>query len=229
MVRTWRGIVSAARARPWLVLTVIAAALVLQVILPPLVLSVTRKPWTYAAVNPWLRTLPQFLTSSAPVGDKISFLSRLALFWVSADGDYGAPEWGFAVDTMDALRFTATAILIGLYVALVLTPRARSAPATAGRSGGAFAAVASMVSLSTGPCSVMGCGAPVLPVVGLAFAGLSSGTLAVLSVLSRVVGVAVLVVLSAAVIYLGWLAGGRADARGARAVGLGGGAPHPLR
>jgi hypothetical protein len=229
MTKIWRGVVSAARARPWVVLAVIVAALVLQVILPPLVLSLTRKPWTYAAVNPWLRSLPQFLTSSAPFGDKVSFLSRLALFWVSADGGYGEPEWGFAVDTMDALRFAATAVLIGLYAALVMMPRARSASSTAGRSGGALAAVASMVSLSTGPCSVMGCGAPVLPVVGLAFAGLSSGTLAVLSMLSRVVGAAVLVVLSAAVLYLGWQAGGRVNALGAPTVGLGGGAPHPLR
>ncbi len=43
---------------------------------------------------------------------------------------------------------------------------------------GAFAGV---LGLSTGPCSVVGCGAPVLPVAGLVFAGLSSGTLALLS------------------------------------------------
>jgi hypothetical protein len=222
MARIRRGVVSAVRARPWLVLSVIGAALVLQIALPPLVLSMTRKPWTYAAINPWLKSLPQFLTSSTPLGDKVSFLSRVAWFWVSADGDYGTPEWGFAVDTMDALRFTATAILIGLYAALAVAPRALSRQATAGRGGGALAAIASMVSLSTGPCSVMGCGAPVLPVVGLAFAGLSSGTLALLSVLSRVVGVAVLVVLSAAVLYLGWHAGARADE-------VGGGAWRPLR
>src|SRR4030095_10026717 len=45
--------------------------------------------------------------------------------------------------------------------------------------------------LSTGPCSVVGCGAPVLPVVGLVFAGLSSGTLALLSGLSRVLSLVV--------------------------------------
>ena len=210
MARIWRGIATAARAHPWLIVTVMGAALVLQVALPPLVLSITRKPWTYAAVNPWLKSLPQYLTSSAPLADKLDFLSRVALFWVSADGDYGAPEWGFAIDTMDALRIVATAVVIGLYLALAVGSRARPAPA-AGRGGGAVAAMASVVSLSTGPCSVMGCGAPVLPVVGLAFAGLSSGTLAVLSLLSRVVGVAVLVVLAATVLYLAWHAGARGE------------------
>ncbi len=52
--------------------------------------------------------------------------------------------------------------------------------------------------------SVVGCGAPVLPVVGLVFTGLSSGTLAVLSQSSRIAATTVLVLLSAAVLYLGW-------------------------
>jgi hypothetical protein len=53
----------------------------------------------------------------------------------------------------------------------------------------------------------VGCGAPVLPVVGLVFAGLSSGTLAVLSVASRVLSAAVLVALVLVVAWLGWQAG----------------------
>src|SRR5207244_13300776 len=57
--------------------------------------------------------------------------------------------------------------------------------ASASRSGGVVGAFASVLGLSTGPCSVVGCGAPVLPVVGLVFTGLSSGTLAVLSASSR--------------------------------------------
>ena len=65
-------------------------------------------------------------------------------------------------------------------------------------------AFASVLGLSTGPCSVVGCGAPVLPVVGLVFTGLSSGTLAVLSASSRIAAAGVLILLSAAVAYLGW-------------------------
>jgi len=62
----------------------------------------------------------------------------------------------------------------------------------------------SLVGLSTGPCSVMGCGAPVIPVVGLAFAGLSSGTLAFLASLSRVTTPLIFLALAAAIVTLGW-------------------------
>ena len=69
---------------------------------------------------------------------------------------------------------------------------AATRPAPPGRArrrhspGGIAGMLTSVVGLSTGPCSVMGCGAPVIPVVGLAFAGLSSGTLAFLASLSRI-------------------------------------------
>jgi membrane protein implicated in regulation of membrane protease activity len=66
-----------------------------------------------------------------------------------------------------------------------------------------------VLGLSTGPCSVVGCGAPVLPVVGLVFAGLSSGTLALLSGASRVLSAVVLVALTLVVAWLGWQAGQR--------------------
>jgi hypothetical protein len=207
MTTTWRGIATAVGRRPWLAVGSALAVLVLQVSLPPVVLSLTRKPWTYAALNPWLKSLPDYLTSSTPLADKLDFLSRVALFWVSADGAYGAPEWGFAVDTMDAARFLATALLFGVYVALAVSARSAAPGMTVGRTGGAVGAAASVLGLSTGPCSVMGCGAPVLPVVGLVFAGLSSGTLALLSMLSRVMGIAVVVLLAAAIGYLGWQLG----------------------
>jgi len=53
----------------------------------------------------------------------------------------------------------------------------------------------------------MGCGAPVIPVLGLAFAGLTSTTLAWLSELSAVATAAVLVGMGAAVLYLAWRIG----------------------
>lgn len=53
----------------------------------------------------------------------------------------------------------------------------------------------------------MGCGAPVLPVVSLAFAGLSSGTLALLSGLSRAMAVVVMIGLAVGVAVLGVRAG----------------------
>ena len=208
---TFSGIAAAVRARPAATLAVFTFVLALHVLLPPLLLTVARKPWTYFAFNPWLKRLPDYLVSSAPLEQKLDFLSRVAVFWFSADGAYGAPEWGFAVDLMDLTRFLAMALLIGMYFALVLYRRrqGRLAGWRAGtsRAGGVVGAFAGVLGLSTGPCSVVGCGAPVLPVVGLVFAELSSGTLAVLSSASRVLSGVVLVTLTLVVARLGWQAG----------------------
>jgi hypothetical protein len=202
-----RGIGRAVRGRWAAVVLTVASVLALDVLLPPLLLSVVRMPWTYFTFNPWLARAPEYLASSRPWGEKLNFVSGVALFWFSADGPYGQPEWGFAVDASDVARFVLTALLIGVYVALWLERRAAGARVSAGRSGGAVGAVASVVSLSTGPCSVVGCGAPVLPVVGLAFAGLSSTTLALLSHISRVSAIVVIVALLIAIAWLGWHVG----------------------
>jgi len=181
-------------------------------LLPPLLLSVTRTPWTYFTFNPWLKRLPEYLTSPVPWAEKLGFLSRVALFWFSADGPYGQPEWGFAVDGADVVRFLLTAALVGVYVALWLDRRAVGVSgwrAGSGRAGGTLAAAASVLGLSTGPCSVVGCGAPVLPVVALVFAGLSSTTLALLSEVSRISAIAVVIGLLVAITWLGWRAGAR--------------------
>src|SRR5207244_9948253 len=102
-------------------------------------------------------------------------------------------------------------LLVGAYFALLLYRReqGRLAGWRAGtsRAGGIVGAFAGVLGLSTGPCSVVGCGAPVLPVVGLVFAGLSSGTLALLSGASRVLSAVVLVALPLVVAWLGWQAG----------------------
>jgi hypothetical protein len=205
---TFRGIYAAVRARPGATLCVVVAIFALHVFLPPLLLAVTRKPWTYFTFNPWLAQLPRYLTSSAPLDQKIDFLSRVAVFWFSADGPYGFPEWGFAVDTMDLVRFLAMSLLVAAYFALVLHRREHGRLA-----GGIVGAFAGVLGLSTGPCSVVGCGAPVLPVVGLVFAGLSSGTLALLSGASRVLSVVVLIALTLVVAWLGWQAGSPSASR----------------
>jgi len=208
---TLRGIGAAVRARPRTTLAVLVGVFALHVFLPPLLLAATRKPWTYFTFNPWLRQLPAYLGSSAPLDQKLDFLSRVAVFWFSADGPYGFPEWGFAVDAMDLLRFLAMSVLVAAYVALVLYGRRQGRltdwQASTGRAGGVMGACAGVLGLSTGPCSVVGCGAPVLPVVGLVFAGLSSGTLALLSGASRVLSAGVLIALVFVVAWLGWQAG----------------------
>jgi hypothetical protein len=102
-------------------------------------------------------------------------------------------------------------LLVGAYFALELYLReqGRLAGWRAGtsRTSGIVGAFVGVLGLSTGPCSVVGCGAPVLPVVGLVFAGLSSGTLALLSGASRLLNAVVLVALSLVVAWLGWQAG----------------------
>jgi hypothetical protein len=214
--RTFRGIAGAVGARPRVFAVVTVAMLLLHVFAPPIVLSLARKPVDYFAFNPWLASLPSFLVSSeVPLRRKLEAVPKLALFWFSSSNLYGI-DWGFTVDVTDLFRFVVTSALIGLYFALWSYRRAGPAPARRVHAirGGMLGSSVSVLGLSTGPCSVMGCGAPVMPVVGLAFAGLSSTTVAVLSQLSSFVGVALLVVLGGAVLGLGWTVGRAERTRG---------------
>lgn len=183
----------------------------LNIFLPPVVLSIARKPWDYFTFNPWIKRLPEYLASSeVPPEKKLEFLPKLALFWFMADGPYG-PEWGFAVTVSDLLRFVFMAFLFGAYFALWFYRRDWVAQVGWGarttRQGGVMGALVSTLGLSTGPCTVTGCGAPVLPVLGLAFVGLSSGMLSFLAQLSQVATTVVLVGATLGVAYFGWLVG----------------------
>src|SRR5262249_58941396 len=77
----------------------------------------------------------------------------------------------------------------------------------AGAPGALLGGVSSVFGLATGGCTVMGCGAPVMPVVGLAFVGLSSGTLAWMSGISTASTVAVLGGMTLGILYLGFRIG----------------------
>lgn len=221
------GIAAAIRARPGVFASVAAGVFLLDVFLPPLLLSLTRKPVDYFTFNPWLRRLPEFLASSeVPLSRKLEFLPNLALLWFSADSPYGGTEWGFTVDVSDLARFVLISVLVGAFFTLWVHRRDRGGgggwgQGAAGR-GGVAGALTSMLGLSTGPCSVMGCGAPVIPVVGLAFTGLSSGTLAVLATTSRVATAVVLGLMAVGVAYYGWLVGGAAPTPTASRVGASG-------
>ena len=219
-----RGISTAVSGRPKTLVGVAAAVLGLELLLPPLILSLARKPMDYATFNPWLRRLPEYVVSGdRSLASKLEFLPNLALFWVSADSPFGGTEWGFAVTVSDLARFIVIALLFGLYFALLLHARDVSAsqgsqprPAWSGHwwstRGGVFGSVTSVLGFSTGGCTVMGCGAPVIPVIGLAFVGLTSGTLALLALVSRLATWLVLVVMSGSVAYLGWRLGRSAGA-----------------
>ncbi|MEX2220471.1 MAG: hypothetical protein WEG40_01620, partial [Candidatus Rokuibacteriota bacterium] len=189
-----------------------AAVLALDILAPVLVLSIARAPVDFYTFNPWLANLPGYLASGkGSLAERLGRVWELALFWFSADGVFGI-DWGFAVTTADLARFILMAALIGAYFALWAHRRDRGGAAgwrvSAGRPGGMLGAVGSVCGLATGGCTVMGCGAPVIPVVGLAFVGLSSTTLTLFAQVSTYATLAVIGGLAAAIVYLAWRAGG---------------------
>ena len=218
------GIRRAVGARPGLFGGVALAVLALDLVLPVAVLSLVRKPWDYAAFNAWLPNLPAYLVDAdVPLGRRLDFLWDLALVWFVADGPYGAPEWGFSVSVGDLVRIGATGLLFGAFFALWAhgrdLARAGACPARGWRAGGAAGAFGSVLGLSSAPCGVVGCGAPVLPVVGLAFEGLSSGTLALLAGVSRWTTAVVLLAVVWGVLHLGRRVGAAEAVQAARRVG----------
>jgi hypothetical protein len=199
------------RSRPWLFASVALGVFVLDILVPPLVLTLARKPVTAFTINPWLPGLPDYLASGrGSLGERLAKTWDLALFWFSSDGSFGI-EWGFAVTTADLTRFAFMSLLVALYFALWMERRAALAVTPferrAGGSGGVLGALGGIVGLSTGGCTVMGCGAPVLPVIGLAFVGLSSTTIKWMSELSSIGTAAVMIGLVSAVLWLGWRTG----------------------
>jgi len=211
--RSLRGIGTAVRARPWFFVAVALGVFALDILVPPLVLTLARKPISAFTINPWLPGLRDYLVSGrGSLGERLARTWGLALFWFSSDNSFGL-EWGFAVTTADLARFAFTSLLVALYFALWMERRAALAVTPwgrrAGRSGGVLGVLGGIFGLSTGGCTVMGCGAPVLPVIGLAFAGLSSTTINWMSELSTIGTAAVLIGLVSAVGWLGWRTGRR--------------------
>jgi len=201
-----RGVWTALSAHPGVFASVTLAVVALNVIAPVAILSAVRKPLDFYTFNPWLKRLPEYLASDeAALGEKLAKLPDLALFWFSAGSSYGGAEWGFAVDVTDLGRILLISALFGLYFALWRRYRdLASTKAEALHRGGLAGAAATVFGVSTGACSVSGCGAPVLPVLGLAFVGLESGTLHFLAQSSRFATPALFAVVLLAVGYLGW-------------------------
>jgi hypothetical protein len=209
--QSFRGIGAAVSSRTRLFLAVAVGVFALDILVPPLVLSLARKPVSAFTINPWLPALPDYLASgSGSLGERLDKAWGLALFWFSADGSFGI-DWGFAVTTADLARFVFMSLLVAAYFALWMERRAALPIAPWGRkaggSGGVLGALGGIFGLSTGGCTVMGCGAPVLPVIGLAFAGLSSTTIKWMSELSTIGTSVVLIGLVSAVGWLGWRTG----------------------
>jgi len=208
--QTWRGISAAVRSRARVFLGVVAAVAAFDLVAPVTVLSLARKPVDFFTFNPWLRRLPDYLLSSEPLTAKLSFLAQLTIAWVSADGGAEGIDWGFILDMPTVARIVGTSLVFGAYFALWSYGRqvdAREPGLSASRPVGMLGAATSVFGLTAGPCSLAGCGAPVLPVVALAFTGLPGGTLALFATLSRISIIVVLAVMSAAVVRFGWRAG----------------------
>jgi hypothetical protein len=209
--RALRGIFGAIRARPKVFAGVVAAVFLFDLVAPVAILSLARRPLDFFSFNPWLSRLPEYLASDAPFAEKVAFLSRMAIAWTSSDSPVEGLEWGVVIDVPSLARILVTSLTFGAYFAL-WSQRRRQALAcgrgsNSGRPLGVAGAVTSVVGLTTGPCSVAGCGVPVLPVVGLAFTGISSRTLSLFTNLSRVSFDVVLATATVAVIWLGWRAG----------------------
>lgn len=205
------GLGRALRGRRGTFAGVAATVFALDILVPPLVLSIARTRVDYFTFNPWLPSLPGYLRSGpGPLGERLERALNLALFWFSADGIFGV-DWGFAVTASDLARFVLMAVLIGAYFALWRYRRDRAGGGRRGLGvapqGGVLGAAGSVLGLATGGCTVMGCGAPTIPVVGLAFVGLSSGTLAWLAQVSTVATVAVIAGMTLGVLYLAWRVG----------------------
>ncbi len=218
IVRIAGGIAAATRTRRRVFGGVALGVFLLNLFLPVVVLSLARKPVDYFTFNPWLSRLPEYLVSGQdPVAKKVAFLSNMALAWFISNNPIEGVEWGFVVDVPSLARFILASLLFGAYFALWFYRRDQVRHcgwgASASRYGGTAGALTSVLGFTTGACSVMGCGVPVLPVVGLALTGLSSSTLTFFSELSRVATAAVLVAMTLGVVWLGWLVGASPEER----------------
>ncbi len=198
-----RAVIDVISAKRRLFAIILCAFFVANVLAPPTLLSVVRKPADLFMANPFLPSLPKYLGSDATIDDKVRFLPDLALFWVISSNEFGT-EWGFTVTTTDLGRFFLTSFLFATYFSLWSVVRDWQRPSGRGLSGGSGVGggFLSVLGFSTGPCSVVGCGAPVIPVVGLAFVGLSTGTLSLLAAVAKLATPLVVILMVVSILYL---------------------------
>ncbi len=200
VAQTVRGIALALRSRAGVFAAVAASVALFDLTAPVALLSIVRKPVDFFTFNPWLPRLPDYLASPQPLAAKLALVSHLKIAWASAEGGEDV-DWAFIVDVGTLARIAVTALLIGIFFALWSHWRRTTGAA------GVVGAVASVFGLTTGPCSLAGCGAPVLPVVALAFTGASGATLSAFATISQISLAIVLALMLAAIAWFGWRAG----------------------
>src|SRR5260370_36634444 len=113
-----RGSGGAVRARAKMVLAVTAAVSIFNLGAPVIILSIVRRPVDFFSFNPWLRRLPEYLASEEPLAKKLSFLSNMAIAWMSADNESEGIEWGFVGAVPPLFRILLTSLVFGAYFAL---------------------------------------------------------------------------------------------------------------
>ena len=151
---TFRGIATAIRARWKTVLGVTAIVSVFNLAAPVAILSIARRPADYFTFNPWLSRLPDYLRSDEPLEKKLSFLGNMAIAWVSADNHVEGIDWGFIIDVPTLAQILVTSLVFGTYFALLSYAR------RTGFKAGAAGAATTVFGLTTGPCTLAGCGVP---------------------------------------------------------------------
>src|SRR5260370_12229442 len=94
--RVLAGVGRALHARRGTFVGVAATVFALDILVPPLVLSLARARVDYFTFNPWLPSLPGYLRAGpGSLGERLDRAFNLALFLFSADGVFGAGS-GFA-------------------------------------------------------------------------------------------------------------------------------------
>src|SRR2546430_11918394 len=92
--------------------------------LPPLVLSVARKPYDYFSINPWLHNLPSWLASGeATASRKVDFVWNVAVLWFVASGEDDAAGGGVTVTGADIARRALMGVAFRAYFNLLLERR----------------------------------------------------------------------------------------------------------
>src|SRR2546426_4066193 len=158
IAQTLRGIGVGLRSGKRVVFAVTAAVFAFNLVAPVAILSLARRPPDFFTFNPWLSRLPEYLASEEPLAKKLSFLSQMAIAWVSADNKVEGIDWGFIVDVPTLARIVLASLVFGAYFALWSCRRRQGEGLKAARPAGVAGAVTSVFGLTTGPCTLAGCG-----------------------------------------------------------------------
>src|SRR5436309_14822547 len=113
MARMLQATVRAIRRRAVVFVLVVAAIAALNLVLPPLVLSVARKPYDYFSINPWLHNLPSWLAyGEATASRKVDVVWNVAVLWIVASGEYDAAGWGCSVTVAGGARWHLLGVIL---------------------------------------------------------------------------------------------------------------------